>query len=155
MLAMSFAFLAFHLGGCVHACPMSCSAGGDDGDEMMSRPLRAYFISFSFRPTPSRRLVSICLLRLVPRPPGRGMCGLAIDLRLRAWRRYACSFPCRRSLRLPARSLFPAQSSSGLSVGVSSLSFPSHRMSNELVKTAPAGRSSFKPFQFAPVAAAA
>lgn len=51
--------------------------------------------------------------------------------------------------RLPARSLFPAQSSSGLPTDVSPL--PPHRMNNELVKTARADRSSVKPFQFIPI----
>ena len=51
--------------------------------------------------------------------------------------------------RLPARSLFPAQSPSGLPIGVFLL--PPHRMSDELVKTARADRSSVKPFQFIPI----
>lgn len=51
--------------------------------------------------------------------------------------------------RLLARSLFPAQSSSGLPADVSPL--PPHRMNNELVKTARADRSSVKPFQFIPI----
>lgn len=54
------------------------------------------------------------------------------------------------ALSLPlARSLFPAQSLSGLPVGVSLL--PPHRMSGELVETALADRSSIKPFQFIPI----
>lgn len=69
---------------------------------------------------------------------------LAADLRLRAWCRSACSLRCRRSLAT-ARSLFPAQSLSGLPVGVSLL--PPHRMSGELVKTALADRPSVKPLQ--------
>ena len=68
---------------------------------------------------------------------------------MRAWCQSAClsSFP-RRSLAI-ARSLFPAQSSSGLPVVVFPL--PSHRMSDELVKTAPADRPSVKPLQSVPV----
>ena len=76
------------------------------------------------------------------------MCGLTVDLRLRAWCRSACSCRCRRSLAI-ARSLFPAYSLSGLPAVVSP--FPSHRMSNELVKTARVNRSSVKPLQFIPI----
>lgn len=72
----------------------------------------------------------------------------SVDLRLRAWRWSACSFPCRRSLAL-ARSLFHAQSSSGFLSAF--LPFPPHLMSGELVKTARADRSSVKPLQFIPI----
>lgn len=80
--------------------------------------------------------------------PGRGRRGLTVGLRLRTWYRPACPLRCRRSLAI-ARSLFPAQSPSGLPVCVSLL--PPHRMSGELVKTAPADRSSVKPLQSVPV----
>lgn len=68
---------------------------------MRSVPLLRYRcgISFSSRPTPSRSLLSLCLLELSP-APGRGMCGRLSDLRLRAWLRSACLLPYRSALSL-------------------------------------------------------
>lgn len=70
-------------------------------DKCVASQLRyRYELSFSFRPTPSPRLFSLCLLNLVPRP--RAWEALAaVDLRLRAWRRSACLLPCRAALSLP------------------------------------------------------
>lgn len=116
-------------------------------DEMMSRTLLASFFSFS-RPAPSSLFSSICLLDAFPRPPGvgeRADCRFAV-----AGMETVCLLVSMSSLsRLLARSLFPAQSSSGLPIGVFLL--PPYRMSDELVKTARADRSSVKPFQFIPI----
>lgn len=103
---------------------------------------------FSFRPAPSRLFSSVCLLNVFPRPPGRGM-----SLRLSI----CC---CGHDGGLPAR--FYAVALSLSLVRCSPLNrhrvcLPSfhllslHRMSNELVKTALADRSSIKPFQFIPI----
>ena len=61
-------------GWCVVRCLLDMRRAGD---EMMrcSCP-RAFSLSFSFRPAPSPRLFPICLLDLIPRPPGRGRRGL-------------------------------------------------------------------------------
>lgn len=53
--------------------------------EMMDKPHAVCLLSFfPFRPAPSCLFSAVYLLRLVPPPAGRGMCGLTIDLRLRA-----------------------------------------------------------------------
>ena len=75
-------------------------------DEMMSRPLLAFILSF-LSPDPLLRVLPCLRASISPSPAGSGDEPVAVDLRLRAWRRFACSFRCRRSLAA-ARSLFPA-----------------------------------------------
>lgn len=67
----------------------------------MSRTLRACFLSFPFRPAPSSRLSSVCLLNMFPRPLGRGM-GLRLSI---------CD--CGHGGGLPARSYTVALSPPG------------------------------------------
>ena len=103
----------------------------------------AFFLSLSPYPLSS---ALVCLLASACSPARR-----AWDVRANC--RFAAAgmetvcllVPMSSLSRLPARSLFPAQSSSGLPAVVFLL--PTHRMSDELVKTARADRSSVKPFQ--------
>ena len=105
-------------------------------DEMMSRPLRACFLSFFLSPfSLFPALIGLPALACPP-PAGRGMCGLAINLRLRAWRDGLSARSDAVALSLPLVRYSPPNR---YQVCLSAfLPFPSYQMSDELVKTAPA-----------------
>lgn len=114
----------------------------------MSRTLFACFLFF-LSPCPLFTAL-VCLLASACSPARRAWDERADCRFAAAGMETVCLLVPMPSLsRLSARSLFPAQSSSGLPAVVFLL--PPHRMSNELVKTARADRSSVKPLQFIPV----
>lgn len=72
-----------------------------------------FLFSFSFRPTPSLRVLSCLRASISPPPPGRGICERVIDLRLRAGWWFACVCLSFVSLTPPALVRFRLACGSG------------------------------------------